>query len=472
MAQPPKYVPDYDFADWQSAHPSDPLPGNEVDSELGLIKATTDAIIDNLGLIQRDDGALANASVHPDALSAATVAMLGEWTPRGAWVTATVYAALDVVRESSINYVCVTTHTAGVFATDLAAGKWQSLSSVGTNSVGNTQLAQMPANTIKGNNTGGAANAKDLTVAETKTLLAYAGSDVANTPAGNIAATTVQAAINELDTEKAPVSHTHASTAITDFAEAVDDRVAAFLVAGDNITFDLDDAGNEMTINADAGGRLIGRVVITASGDYTKNANASYIIVHAVGGGGGAGGITGVANFTPYAGAGGGGGAAIKKILAASIGATETVTIGAGGNGGGATSAGSDGGTTSFGSHCSASGGIGGSMNNANAVSGTKNGRGGVGSSGDVNLRGGDGLPPWSMYSAALAHGTPGGRGGGQYGSAGAAASLGAAPVNGSAAEANSGGGGGGGHVVYNSGASTATGGNGGSGIVVVEEYS
>jgi len=38
-----------------------------------------------------------------------------------------------------------------------------------------------------------------LTVAQTKTLLAYAGADVANTPAGTIIATTVQAAIDELD---------------------------------------------------------------------------------------------------------------------------------------------------------------------------------------------------------------------------------------------------------------------------------
>lgn len=41
--------------------------------------------------------------------------------------------------------------------------------------------------------------------AAAKTLLAIAGADVANTPAGNIAATDVQAAINELDTEKQPL---------------------------------------------------------------------------------------------------------------------------------------------------------------------------------------------------------------------------------------------------------------------------
>ena len=40
------------------------------------------------------------------------------------------------------------------------------------NSIDNTRLAQMPANTIKGNNTGGLANAADLTVAQVVALLA------------------------------------------------------------------------------------------------------------------------------------------------------------------------------------------------------------------------------------------------------------------------------------------------------------
>lgn len=51
---------------------------------------------------------------------------------------------------------------------------------VGTNKIDNTKLAQMAANTIKGNNTGGLANALDLTAAQVKTLLAITESDVAN----------------------------------------------------------------------------------------------------------------------------------------------------------------------------------------------------------------------------------------------------------------------------------------------------
>lgn len=69
----------------------------------------------------------------------------------------------------------------------------------------NAKLATMAANTIKCNATGGSANPTDCTASTSKTLLAITGADVANTPAGNIAATTAQAAINELDTEKQPL---------------------------------------------------------------------------------------------------------------------------------------------------------------------------------------------------------------------------------------------------------------------------
>lgn len=129
MAQPTRYDPAYDFSDWQSTHPTDPLPGSSLDSELALIQATTDDICDNLALIQRDDGALANGSVTPDTLSTASRALVAaSGNPRGAWATATAYAVGDVVSQSAATYICCTAHTSGTFATDLAAVKWLILS--------------------------------------------------------------------------------------------------------------------------------------------------------------------------------------------------------------------------------------------------------------------------------------------------------------------------------------------------------
>lgn len=45
-------------------------------------------------------------------------------TARGAWATGQSYAVNDYMVEAGATYVCMLTHTSGVFATDLAAGNW------------------------------------------------------------------------------------------------------------------------------------------------------------------------------------------------------------------------------------------------------------------------------------------------------------------------------------------------------------
>lgn len=50
---------------------------------------------------------------------------------------------------------------------------------------------------------------------------AHAATAIANTPAGSIAATTVQAAINELNAEKAAASHSHAQSDVTGLATSL-----------------------------------------------------------------------------------------------------------------------------------------------------------------------------------------------------------------------------------------------------------
>lgn len=105
----------------------------------------------------------------------------------------------------------------------------------------------------------------------------HAATAISNTPAGNIAATTVQAAINELDTEKAAASHTQASSTITDFAEAVQDVVGAMAVGGTALTATYDDSGGTVTIDVDAGGigatQLASNAVTTAK---ITDANVTY----------------------------------------------------------------------------------------------------------------------------------------------------------------------------------------------------
>lgn len=125
MTFPTKPNQAYDYVTYQIGSPTTPLPANQVAGDFANHKATIDAVIEFQKLVQRSDGRFNNGSVRPETLSAGTVALIGKWTPRGNWLTATAYAVNDLGTESNNLYVCIVAHTSRTFATDLAAGKWQ-----------------------------------------------------------------------------------------------------------------------------------------------------------------------------------------------------------------------------------------------------------------------------------------------------------------------------------------------------------
>jgi hypothetical protein len=142
-------------------------------------------------------------------------------------------------------------------------------------------------------------------------------------------------------------------------------------------------SGNLSNANVIGTGGLKSMQVFTSSGTWTKPSGITSIKVYITGGGGGGGGAT-----SNDKGAGGGaGGTAIEIIDVTSV-SSVTVTIGAGGAGASGSVDGSTGVTSSFGSHCSATGGVGGKFGNAGPSYG---GSGGVATGGNLNLHGGMG---------------------------------------------------------------------------------
>jgi hypothetical protein len=57
---------------------------------------------------------------------AETLALV-EYGPQPAWVTAAAYAVGDLVTNAGVQYRCLAAHTAGAFATDLAADRWEAV---------------------------------------------------------------------------------------------------------------------------------------------------------------------------------------------------------------------------------------------------------------------------------------------------------------------------------------------------------
>lgn len=127
------------------------------------------------------------------------------------------------------------TKAAGGTATTIAA-----------NAVTNAKLAQMVQATFKGRAAAaGTGDPVDLTISQVKTALAYVGTDVGFTPAQNIAATNVQAAIEEAVTDLTALINTQIEARV--WKDPVDAMTTAALPA---LTYSS--AAGTLTENANA----------------------------------------------------------------------------------------------------------------------------------------------------------------------------------------------------------------------------
>lgn len=162
--------------------------------------------------------------------------------------------------------------------------------------------------------------------------------------------------------------------------------------------------------------------VFTASGTYTPTAGMAYCLVISTGAGGGGGGADNSDTSATRAGGGGGGGATcIELFSAATIGASQSVTIGTGGAGGANTGGnGGNGGDTTFGALHTAGGGVGATGGvGASSTAILAGGAGGTASGGLLNIAGGMGGYSTSISSRDSSGSAISGSGGGTFWGAG-----------------------------------------------------
>lgn len=164
----------------------------------------------------------------------------------------------------------------------------------------------------------------------------------------------------------------------------------------------------------------INAIVYDTAGTFTYTPTDGMIeaIIECVGGGGGGGGAASTGAGTMSAASGGSGGGYSRKVVSlATIGASQTITVGDGGAGGAAgNNNGIDGETTSIGSIISATGGGGGQGGSASATSANMAipTNPGIGSSGDINISGGIGDIGYVTNNAGVGY-PMGGYGGGSF---------------------------------------------------------
>lgn len=121
-----------------------------------------------------------------------------------------------------------------------------------------TSIRSVPAGTILGNSSGATAAAQALDASTVRTVIGLGTAATAAT--GDFAAAT----------------HSHASTSITDFAEAARDAIGAALVAGTNITITVNDAADTITVAASGGspGGSSGQIQYNNAGAFGGAAGA------------------------------------------------------------------------------------------------------------------------------------------------------------------------------------------------------
>lgn len=147
-------------------------------SKLNLTASIVNADINASAAIAYSKLSLTGSILNADISASAAIAY-SKLNLTGAILNADINASAAIAfsKLASLTSAHILVGSAGNVATDVAVTGDVTITNagvtaIGANKVANSQLAQMAASTIKGNNTGGIANALDLTVSQAVTLLA------------------------------------------------------------------------------------------------------------------------------------------------------------------------------------------------------------------------------------------------------------------------------------------------------------
>ena len=188
-----------------------------------------------------------DASGNPAVLQA-----FGTW--RGTWATPGTYNAGDIVQDGAAGanttnyYYCVTTHTAGTWATDLAAGKW--VLAINIAAITSAQSAA----------------ASSASAAATSATASAAASKLTAEDVSGTTYTLVLADANKLK------NFTNASAATV----TIPPNSSVAFDVGTQIAFRQDNAANQLTFAPGSG------VTINSKYGRLKTENARYAMVYAV----------------------------------------------------------------------------------------------------------------------------------------------------------------------------------------------
>jgi hypothetical protein len=128
MAEPTRYERGFSFTGFQATQPNKPLPGTSVDAELDDISAAVGSAVSAINDIRREDGALRNGIVGPEALAPGLSTGV---TPAVEWAPTVSFTANDTAYFDGAFYRCLQSHVSADFATDLALGRWLRYANIG-----------------------------------------------------------------------------------------------------------------------------------------------------------------------------------------------------------------------------------------------------------------------------------------------------------------------------------------------------